>query len=165
MSVTAERQTPVKSKPTAPKETKEYGIVFGTLAGFTESMMPLVAYGDNPATAAQTLSDLREQDIGKRIALQFERGDVQRPIVMGVLKDPADIETAIAELPSLGAMPMQAILDGKVVELVALEQLTMRCGKSSITLDKNGHVEIRGIQILTRATGQNRIKGSSISLN
>jgi hypothetical protein len=81
------------------------------------------------------------------------------------LKDPADIETAIAELPNAGTMPMQAIADGKIIELVALEQLTMRCGKSSITLDKNGHVEIRGIQILTRATGQNRIKGSSISLN
>ena len=165
MTLTAERKAPAKPKASAPKETKEYGIVIGTLAGFNDAMMPLVAYGDNPATAAQTLADLREHDIGKRIALQFERGDVQRPIVMGVLKDPADIETAIAELPSLGAMPMQAIADGKIIELVALEQLTMRCGKSSITLDKNGHVEIRGIQILTRATGQNRIKGSSISLN
>jgi hypothetical protein len=165
MTVTAERKAPAKPKASAPTETKEYGIVIGTLAGLTDSGMPLVTYDGKHAIAAQTLAYVREQDIGKRVALQFERGDVNRPIVTGVLKDPADMETATAELPNVAATPMQAILDGKVIALTALEQLTLQCGKASITLDSNGHVEIRGIQILSRATGQNRIKGSSVSLN
>lgn len=165
MTVTAERKTPAKPRASAPKESKEHGIVIGTLAGLSESGMPLVTYDDKPAIEAQTLAYLHEQDIGKSVALQFVRGDVKRPIVMDVLKDPANLETAAAELRNAATTPMQAILDGKVIELTALEQLTLRCGRASITLDANGHVEIRGIQILSRATGQNRIKGSSVSLN
>lgn len=61
----------------------------------------------------------------------------------------------------------QAQLQGTDNELVvsAKQKLTLRCGKSSITLYPNGKIVLRGEYILSDAEGTNRINGGRIELN
>ncbi len=47
----------------------------------------------------------------------------------------------------------------------AERKLTLRCGKSSITLYPNGKIALRGEYILSDAEGVNRIAGGRIELN
>lgn len=53
----------------------------------------------------------------------------------------------------------------KTVTIGADEELTLRCGKSSITLTKSGKVIVKGTKIVSRSLGENKIRGAQISLN
>ena len=59
--------------------------------------------------------------------------------------------------------PPAPIADELVLE--ARWQITLRCGKSSITLYPNGKIALRGDYILSDAEGLNRIVGGQIELN
>lgn len=58
-----------------------------------------------------------------------------------------------------------AFVDGKRVRLEGQDEIVLRCGKSSITMRRNGRVVIRGVQVESRATGRNRIKGGAVLIN
>jgi hypothetical protein len=53
----------------------------------------------------------------------------------------------------------------KHVVLDADEELTIRCGKGSITIRKTGKILVKGFEIVSHAKGANRIRGGSIQLN
>lgn len=59
--------------------------------------------------------------------------------------------------------PPSTMADELVLE--AKRQITLRCGKSSITLYPNGKIALRGDYILSDAEGLNRIVGGQIELN
>lgn len=44
-------------------------------------------------------------------------------------------------------------------------RLTLQCGAASITLSEDGKVLIKGVDVLSRATVSNRIKGGSVRIN
>lgn len=146
------------------------GLVIGTLAGWNNDGLPLVNFDGNPARGpvpARAFAALTPADIGKMVALQFERGDLGQVAIMGVLHRSARQNEA-ASPPAPALLPpsaLQVIENGDELRLVANRKLTLQCGRASITLDVDGSVEIRGQDLLSRAAGQNRIKGSSVSLN
>jgi hypothetical protein len=152
-------------------KAKEYGIVIGTLIGLSENRLPLVSYHGKTPVPAQTLVNVGEADFGKSVVLQFESGDIKRPVLLGVLQDNrsaepiADDDDAPAATLALADAPIKAKIDDAEIVLTAQRRITLQCGSASITLDANGNVEIRGKYILSRSSGQNRIKGSSVSLN
>lgn len=49
--------------------------------------------------------------------------------------------------------------------LEARRRITLRCGKSSITLYPNGKIALRGDYILSDAQGINRVVGGQVELN
>jgi uncharacterized protein (DUF2345 family) len=53
----------------------------------------------------------------------------------------------------------------KEITLTVDKTITIRCGKASITINQDGQIEIRGTDLVSRASGQNAIRGASISLN
>ncbi len=53
----------------------------------------------------------------------------------------------------------------KELVISAAEQLTLRCGESSITLTAAGKIIIRGKYIVSRSSGVQRIKGGSVQIN
>lgn len=59
--------------------------------------------------------------------------------------------------------PPAPMADELVLE--AKRQITLRCGKSSITLYPNGKIALRGDYILSDAEGLNRIVGGQVELN
>ena len=64
-------------------------------------------------------------------------------------------------------MPAQVSVEAKGQRLVvsAEHELTLRCGKASITMTQDGRIELRGTQLVSHAEGANRIRGGSVELN
>ena len=60
---------------------------------------------------------------------------------------------------------MRASIDDERLVLSAQREVTIQCGKASITLTRAGKVLIRGEYLLSRSSGVNRIKGASVQIN
>jgi Domain of unknown function (DUF6484) len=136
------------------------GIVVGVLIGLVEGGVALVSFPGNPTTQAvraRTLVQLHAKDVGRRVALLFELGDPNQPIVMGCVTG----LYADAPAPRLA----DASIDGQKITICASSQLVLRCGNASITLSSDGGIEIRGVNLVSRASGRNRIFGGAIDLN
>ena len=105
------------------------------------------------------------------VLLVFERERSDLPIVVGLLTPPpaADLAgpLAVARLAAVpGApRPTEAIVDGERVVFTASQEIVLRCGKASIHLLSDGSVRIRGTQLLSRASGTNRIRGGNVQIN
>ncbi len=82
-----------------------------------------------------------------------------QPVLLGLSQPVPALE---AELPKEQTV---ATVDGKRVRLEGQDEVVLRCGKASITLRRNGRVVIRGVQVESRATGRNRIKGGAVLIN
>ena len=137
------------------------GVVIGVLMSFTEAGFPLVAFPGNQSEtgiAAHSTTIFKPDDIGCQVALLFEGGDPQRPIVIGRMQYPQDIVQPRQQT-------MSAELDDERIEFKAGKEIVLRCGKASITLTKAGKVVIRGSYLLNRSSGVNRIKGGSVQIN
>jgi len=83
-----------------------------------------------------------------------------RPIVVGI------IQSSIKSINTDAFEGRQSVVvDGERIELKAHTEIELLCGKSSIKLSKDGKIVIKGAQILTRATRQNKIKGATVQIN
>jgi hypothetical protein len=56
-------------------------------------------------------------------------------------------------------------LEAKTIELGASESVTIRTDKATITVSADGAVEVRGKNVLSRATNLNRIRGGGVRIN
>ncbi|MFV1873568.1 MAG: hypothetical protein ACMZ64_09630 [Oleiphilus sp.] len=105
------------------------------------------------------------------MAISFARNNGVVAIVMGVIKraldDVLDVDRMGKrdESTSNEANEKAAIVDGKKLELSATDEVTIRCGKASISLNKNGKILIKGEHMLNRTAGSYKIKSGSIQLN
>ncbi len=137
------------------------GVAVGTLAGLNASGVPLVDFKGNPLRrtliARSTLRITREQ-IGREVALMFEDGNPQYPMVIGFIHQPRSRVVTPRNF-------VEARVDGERVALTAEKELILTCGKASITLTAAGKILIRGTYLLTRSSGLNRIRGGSVEIN
>ena len=149
---------------------------FGVKVGCLVEVLANVAWVDfngNPAgpRPARSAVDLPARPgSGVQVVLQFEDGDLARPIITGVLRptalDQMLTDAGPSEPAARGAQETaEARVDGRRVELEGAEEVVLRSGKASITLRRNGRVVIRGVYVETRASGTNRIKGGSVAIN
>lgn len=131
------------------------GVVIGLLMGFDDSV-PLVVFPGNPvdrAAPARSLCRLGADDVGAEMALLFEDGRRDRPLIVGRIVDPVRQGHA------------NVVHDGETVRITARERLELRVGKASIVMEKDGHVTIRGTYLVSHASAANRIRGGSVNLN
>jgi Domain of unknown function (DUF6484) len=131
------------------------GVVIGLFLG-PGPEGPLVVYPGNPrdhAVPARTLARLGPDDTGSEVAILFEDGDRARPLIVGRILDP---------LPEARA---RVVRDGETFAVTARERIELRVGKSSIVMEKDGHITIRGTYLVSHASAANRIRGGSINLN
>ena len=143
------------------------GIVVGSLValdGMGEPRVDFPGRGDAEPVRARTLVPLEPAQVGREVALMFEEGDPERPVLLGVVQQPVDLllspdATAEAERPA------EAVVDEERVVLEAHREIVLRCGKASITLTPDGRIRIRGTDLLSRSSGGHRIKGASVSIN
>lgn len=141
-------------------EEEPGGVVIGVLLGLTGDGQPLVAFpGSEQSTVkARATVTLRASDIGGQVALLFENGRLDKPLVIGKILVPGRPSEAPAKIVS-------ARVDDEVLTLSAEQQIVLRCGKASITLTRAGKIILRGTYVLSRSSGVNKIKGGSVQIN
>ena len=145
------------------------GVIIGRLVGYQDRGMPLVDFRANPSDApleARSIVALGAKDVGRDAALTFEGGDPQKPIVMGLVRQPEGQQPELPGVISSGSSnPVEMQVDGERIVFTAEREIVLKCGKASITLTRAGKVLIRGAYLLSRSSGVNRIKGGSVQIN
>jgi hypothetical protein len=132
------------------------GVVIGVFLGF-DGEAPLVVFPGNPretALAARSLTELSSEMIGAEVALLFQSGDPNRPLIVGRIVDPMR-KQAVSETKK----------DDSTFRIVARDRIEFRCGKSTIIMEKDGRITIRGSYLTSHASATNRIRGGSVNLN
>lgn len=134
------------------RKNRVLGVVRGLISDFSADGYPLVDCYMNRSstpTPALSLTHLTVQDLGREVVLMFEDGDLSRPIIMGLVQPPIT----------------KAQVDEQRLDLTASEQMTLRCGKASLTLTSAGKVLIRGEYVSSSSSGVNCIKGAAVRIN
>ena len=66
----------------------------------------------------------------------------------------------------LGKKPIRDItVDGERIVFDAKKEIELRCGKSSLIMKNDGKIVIKGTQLVSRASGVNKIKGAAVKIN
>lgn len=148
----------IEDYPQAATE-EQSGVVVGVLLGLSDANIPLVAFTGGPQgqVRARSTITLRRSDIGSQVALLFENGQWDKPLVIGKILLPG-------ETPSTGKS-VTASVDQEVLTLTADREIVLKCGEASITLTRAGKIILRGTYLLSRSSGANRIKGGSVQIN
>lgn len=120
-----------------------------TVVAFDDDGHPLVCIDGSAPVAAQSLIPLDPGLVGATVAVLRIGGVAGAALILGRLHPPLPVVMA----------------DGKAQVIEAERELVLRCGKASIRLTADGAVIVRGTRILSRAEGDNRIQGGSVSLN
>jgi hypothetical protein len=84
----------------------------------------------------------------------FDRGDPTRPIIVGIVRDRFDAK-----------LPQRLQIAAKEVVMEGAEEVSFRCGESSLTLRKDGKTVLKGRELLSRASRTNRIQGATVQIN
>lgn len=127
---------------------------------------PILAFAEAPADewhgGASTLVNLTEDDIGCEVAVAFPHGARAAAIILGKLtRSSSRPATAPPDPPPILTVDSTPT----PLEITAEREITLRCGKASITLTREGKIILRGTYISSRSSGVNRIKGGSVQLN
>lgn len=114
----------------------------------------------DPATLARAIAEHQE------VLVLFAEGDPTRPMLMGLLQipSPSPILEAILE-ETLARESQQVEVDGRSVLIEGRDEVVLRCGKSSLTLRRDGLVILRGVNIRTEADELQRIRGGTVRIN
>ena len=142
-----------------PESEQLSGAVVGEIVGI-EKNAAVVRFSGSPEArpmVARTNVPLCREHVGRKVTLVFEKGDPARPIVVGLLQ-PTVVRLA-------DKAPIEAYVDRERLVLEAHEQIELKCGKASLLLTADGRVIIKGANILSRASGANKIRGGSVHLN
>ncbi len=152
---------PLRSPVATPQQC---AIVLGRLVGMDATGEPLVDFSGNDAArplAARTCLEIRPGDIGRQVALVFVEGDPRQPVVTGLLRE----GTVQREEPSAPTRRVSISIDGERLSLSAYREVVLECGKASIKMYRDGRLELRGTDLLSRSSAVNRIKGGSVKIN
>jgi hypothetical protein len=150
--------TPAQSTTLSARPARVDGVAIGTLRATGDDGRALV---DIPAIGlsgvwAVSVVALQAQHIGQSVALAFEAGDPQRPMVLGLL---------VGGATAAPTAPTEAILDGERVVLTAEHEIELRCGEAALILSADGHIQLRGTYITSQASATQRILGGSVNVN
>ncbi len=143
-----------RKRPLHGERRRIEGVVVGRIDGLQDDGRPRVSYpgdGGTLHTATSTV-EVGSDDVGREVALCFERGLPSRPMIIGFMW-----------MPEPEQLRVESGQDHILIE--ADKEITLRCGASSITLTRSGKILLRGKYVSSSSSGVNRIKGGSVQIN
>jgi hypothetical protein len=151
-------------------EPQYSAVAVGWIVRLSESGQAVVDFRANklgpvPARSTEQFDCLPESLAGMPVMLVFENGDPTLPIVVGRVRETLVSSNRPQQVGFPAPGPLNASVDGRSVTLEAAEEVVLRCGEASITLRKNGRVVVKGIDIVSRASRTNKIRGAAVSIN
>jgi hypothetical protein len=145
------------------------GVVIGVLRRLDDSGSIFVDYPSNPSTnslSARSTVQATKDDCGREVALMFEEGNPERPIIMGFIQHAESVaKTLRHKIPPMEDRAVTIRVDEKRLTITAEKEIVIQCGKASIILSQDGKVLVRGTYLSSRSSGPNLIKGGSVQLN
>lgn len=164
------------SKLRVKNDGEEYTVnnyCVGSLIEIDDTGRPVIDFpgNTNGPLIARTLvqSPIQSESPNKKdpqpVLLVFENSNPRLPIITGFVHETLYSRSDEALLPMQHSDPKELIVDRKRIVLNAYEQVVIRCGKCSINLQKNGKTIIKGMQITSRASRSNKIRGASVNIN
>lgn len=145
-------------------------ITVAQVVAVEDSGLPIVlVQGESlPRPASYVAVDAGRSDSGLRagaaVVVAVDEADVLPPIVLAPVGQAAeaaiDEEGLRAEGRRVDAAPTKERL---VFE--SEREIVLRCGRSSITLTRDGKVLVKGVDVVSRASGSNKIRGASVKIN
>lgn len=166
------------STATSSTESPTGSVALGKLLSGSTPGALLVDFTGNiagPLSARTTVKVDVEQvrqavDNAQSVVLLFENGDVRLPIITGFVQQPMPHLELVAPTLHIRAHEMnpqetKVTVEGKRVVLEGQEEVSLKCGKASITLKADGRVVVRGAYVETYSKGVNRIKGGVVKIN
>jgi len=92
------------------------------------------------------------------------------PVILGIVEqrlwpqsDPDTPAQARVQLPADEHVAVH--IDKRRLDLEATDEIRLTCGKSSLVMRRDGTVIVRGVEIVTRASESNKIRGGTVSIN
>jgi hypothetical protein len=149
------------------------GLRIGRIVRMDDSGCILVDYPGNACgpIVARTTSSVRshishqQNPTGREVLLAFENNNPGLPIIVDTMYSLIEEITEPATTVLEADEPHEVTLDGKRISLEAENEIVLKCGKASITLTSAGKVLIKGEYVLSHSSGENRIRGGSVSIN
>ena len=134
------------------------GEVFVNFAGYPEC--PVKA-----AVAVHLVADIDSPQVllESKVLLVFEDNDVRYPVIVGLVAD--SINEARRSAEDARNLLAELIVDGRSLKISAQDEISLACGKSRITLRKDGKIVLRGTDVISRASASNRIRGARVKIN
>jgi hypothetical protein len=108
---------------------------------------------------ARSTVALTPELVGREVLITWVEDDREHPVITGVIRQPIDTQREAA------APHLDAIVDAERIVLTGKREVVLRCGKASILLLADGSVVIKGVKLLTSATGIHRIRGGAVQIN
>ena|SRR5688572_3077019 len=141
----------------------------GTLVGVDGEGRPLVTFPGGPSTPSPArlavsapAPSAEELQQGVAVVLLFEDADVQRPIVVGLVRDRFEAARPVA----LVSDETRALtLNGSAVIVEGQDEIVLQCGLGSLTIRANGQIVIKGTRLVSRASETNKIRGAAVHIN
>jgi len=100
------------------------------------------------------------------VLLFFDSPNSRTPIIVGVIRDtvsrPQVLQTST---PAVPRPDREITVDGRTVHVDAGQEIVLRCGASSLTLRRDGKIVLKGVEIVSRASQTNKIKGAVVKIN
>lgn len=168
----------MKRAPDAASQIEKHlapieGVRIGRIVCINESGLVLVDFTGNSLgpIVARTTSSSNAKLLGKKnlagreVLLAFDNNDPGHPIILDTMYSLIEEITEPAATPLEAEKQQEATIDGQRISFDAENEIVLQCGKASITLTKAGKVLIKGDYVLSHSSGENRIRGGSISIN
>ena len=104
-----------------------------------------------PIAARMAIPSARK---GDTVLLVFDQGDPARPIIIGIVRDRFE-----------KSYPNRLRMAAREIVLEGADEVSLRCGESSLTLRKDGKTVLKGNEVISRASRTNRIRGATVQIN
>ncbi|GAM09404.1 hypothetical protein OR1_01682 [Geobacter sp. OR-1] len=143
----------------------------GTLAGTNRQGEILVMVDGEGPYPARMLSGISRDELarhdqrGRELLLVFEKGDPERPIIVGLMADPLEGLLSLEIAGEKREESRDLLIDGRQITIEAEDEVILKCGKGSIQIRKDGKIVISGAHVLSKSSGANRIKGGHVDIN
>jgi len=149
------------------------GVRVGKIVNVDESGQAFVDFPGNTQgpVSARFTNSIKPEMLQKTVSadrdvlLVFENNDPGMPIIIDTLYSLVDEITESSTIAFETERPRDVLIDGKRVTFDAREEIVLRCGKTSITLNRGGKIVIKGTYLLSRSSGMNKIKGGTVHIN
>lgn len=138
------------------KNNAARSIVIGTINSITTTGLINLTALDSQQYTAFSLCSLASSNIGEQCAFMLTNGSDNQGVIIGLLQHTVYTVNVSSEKTNLVE---------KTIELNYPEGFSIQCGESSLTLNPDGKVEIRGTRIINHASELHRIKAGSVRIN